>query len=338
MKGFDSLMNIRPFSDLCQEFSNWTKSNNIPFGNSEFNKYIWEIPKSAFSQWQSEMDEFKDSLPPLIYQNYLNQFLPDGSILGISNIALDNSNSVKLFKLSSITKEFSINNLLVSKSVKLPVEPNLITLPNGIQLTISSSIEPGSINISYPVDSVDLMDSSSNTHRGTLVGKGFINMSRNSNMLNSNSLLATIDYQNGILHIIRNNNSNEENFVKCRSMLKELTENSNDNDSNDNDNNDSNSSSDNSNVNIPSFSYMNLSGSFSSLSAPVTLVFEFDCSSQPSINPSEEYLSLINYSSNQEIIINQIKDSISSAINTQQNIINTYTGNFDFQLGTTIVP
>lgn len=338
---------MRPFSEFNQEFSEWIRINNIPYSHKEYVKYIWEIPKKAIEQWKTELDEYRDLFSDEVYQTYINQFEPGGSILGIYNIAHDNSNTAKLYKLTSIYKEFTINDILVSKNFQLPTPPNSITLPDGISVNLPTSIEHGTLNLFSPEEKIDLVDSVlSDISKGSLVGLGFSIGQRNENILNSNSFLATINYQTGILHIIRNNNSNEEKFVKYYKWLLDEINHSNAHICSSGGASSSNSGSGggssksffpvHSSSQVTPYSYMTVSGSFNALGEPLQLVFEFDCLKQPVIEPDEEYLSLINYSSQQEVIIQQIKKSVLESVRIQQEIINNHTGNFDFQLGTTV--
>lgn len=336
---------MRPFSDLNQEFSEWIRINNIPYSHEEYVKYIWEIPKKAIDLWKTELDEYRDLFSDEVYQTYINQFEPGGSILGIYNIAHDNSNTAKLYKLTSTYKEFTINDILVSKNFQLPTPPNRITLPDGISVNLPTSIEHGTLNLFEPYDKIDLVDSIADVSRGSLAGVGFTSGIRDANMLNSNSFLATINYQTGILHIIRNNNSNEDKFVRYYKWLIDEINHSNAHMCSSGTGTSGSTGSSGATSSFRSlhslsqvtpYDYISVSGSFYALGTPLTLVFEFDCLNQPVIEPDKEYLSLIDYSSQQEVIIQQIKESVLESVRIQQEIINNHTGNFDFQLGTTV--
>lgn len=333
---------MRTFSEFSQEFSNWMLENNLNYNYEEYIKYIWEIPKNAVSQWKTELDEYKDLFTDEVYQTYINQFEPGGSILGIYNVVHDNSSIAKLYKLTSTYKEFTIDNILVSRNFQLPVPPNRVTLPDGLSVNLPTSIEHGTLNLFEPYNKIDLVDSTKNPSRGSLTGTGFSSGIRDSNMLNSNSFLATINYQSGILHIIRNNNSNEDKFIKYYKWLVEEINHSNSHTCSSGSGTNGSGSSPSSFHSLHSLSqvtpydYISVSGSFYALGAPLTLVFQFDCNQEPPDSEDEEYKSLVSYSSNQETIINQIKSSLALSMKNNQNIINKFSGNYDFQLGTTI--
>lgn len=327
MKGFDFM---RPFSDLTQEFSNWIDSNNIKFSQEEHIKYIWQLPVSAINQWKTELDDYRDLFSDEVYQTFVNQFEDKGAVLGIYNVARDNSSIAKLYKLSSYYREFTIEDILVSRDFQLPIESNLVTLPNGSQINLPTSIEHGSIKLFYPdksnpfnlSNSIDLSDSIlKDVSKGSLVGYGFSIGSREHNRLNSNSFLATVNYQSGILHIIRNNNLNEKKFVDYYNLAKSGGSRS------------SSSGSSSSSSMITPYDYISVSGSFCTLGNPVSLVFSFDCNDKIESIEDEQYNNLTSYSNNQSLIIKKIKEDLDNSILEQQKIIQEYSNNYDFLLG-----
>ena len=306
---------MRPFSDLVCEFSSWLTENNIDFSYDEYIKYIWEVPQQAVNQWKTELDDYKHLLPDYVYNIYVKQFEEYGAIMGIYNVVHDNSSSAKLYKLSRYLKNFTINDILVTKNFFLPTENNLVELPDGRQVNLPTSIEHGTLKFNLPVD---LLDYPIDYSRGTLSGEGFNLHIRDENKINGNSLLATINYQTGLLHLIRNYDYNEELFVKYYNALKS----------------DSSNSSGNS-TSVKPYVYLSLSGSFYSLGAPVSLVFEFNCNEQIS-NENEEYNKQVSYMSEQSKIIqdsiNYYKNLFNSHLNSSLSNIPSY----DFQLGSTL--
>ena len=341
---------MRPFSDLTQEFSNWIQENNINYNHEEYVKYIWEVPKKAVDQWKTELDDYRELFTDEVYQTYINQFELNGAILGIYNVVFDDSTTAKLYKLTSSYKEFSINDILVSKLVQLPIPPNKITLPDGKSVNLPTSIEHGTLKLFYPDsenplnedNSIDLIDATlSNVSRGSLAGYGFSIGDRDDIELNHNSFLASVNYQTGILHIIRNNNPNEEKFIKYYKWLLDEIRHSSSHScptggTSSSGGTGTSFSSIHSLSQVTPYNYISVSGSFFSLGTPLTLVFSFDCEPKPQTIDDKEYNELVSYSSNQEIIIQNIQKELADSMKEQQNIINTYSNNYDFQLGSRI--
>ena len=332
---------MRPFSDLTQEFSDWLLENNISFNHEEYVKYIWEVPQQAVDQWKTELDDYRELFSDEVYQTYINQFELNGSIMGVYNIVHDNSTTAKLYKLSTSYKEFTVKDILVTKNFQLPIPSNRVTLPDGTSVNLPTSIEHGSLKLFTPENKIDLVDSILDITRGSLTGDGFAIGIRDENKLNNNSFLATINYQSGMLHIIRNNDANEEKFVRYYKWLLEEI-------SHGNSHSCSAGISSNGTPIVSSFSpihsssqvipynYISVSGSFNALGAPLTLVFSFDCIKEPEDLEDEEYKQLTSYSSNQASVIKQIKEDLDKSIKENQEIIDNYTGNYDFQLGRVI--
>ena len=309
---------MRPFSDLVCEFSNWLTENNIDLSYDEYIKYIWEVPQQAVDQWKTELDDYKHLLPDYVYNIYVKQFEEYGTIMGIYNVVHDNSTSAKLYKVSRYLKNFTINDILVTKNFFLPTENNLVELPDGRHVNLPTSIEHGTLKFNLPVD---LLDYPIDYSRGTLSSEGFNLHIRDENKINGNSLLATINYQTGLLHLIRNYDYNEELFVKYYNALKS--------------NSSSNPSSGNPGISVKPYVYLTVSGSFYSLGAPVTLVFEFNCNEQIT-DENEEYNKQVSYMSEQSKII---QDSINYYKNLSDSHLNSSLSNipsYDFQLGSTL--
>lgn len=311
------MITLRPFSDLVCEFSNWLTEKNMELSYKEYIKYIWQIPHQAAEQWKTELEDYKHLFPDYIYNIYVKQFEEYGAIMGIYNVVHDNSTSAKLYKVSRFLKNFNINDILVTKDFYLPSENNLVTLPDGIQVHLPTSIEHGSIKFNPPVD---LIDSPIDFSRGSLSSEKFRLHISNSNRINQESLLATIDYQSGLIHIIRSYLPNEQKFIRYYNLLNSSSSSSG-----------SSSSSDSSSV--PPYDYLNISGSFYSLGSPVTLEFEFNCNEQIT-QEDEEYNIQMSYMSEQSKIIQNSMNYYKNIFNNNLNSSISNIPGYDFQLGT----
>lgn len=281
---------MKSFSELVKAYYDWQRENDIDNNSNEGVNYIWELPRDAVEQWKTELEKDKYLFRDEVYQNYLHQFDEGGTLLGINNILHDDSNMVKLYKLTEYKERFIIERILVSKTQRLPIRGSEVELPDKRKIELPITVKYGSIVLDEPYD---LKDKKISYNHGTLVGEGFKRELRDSNIINDNSLLATINYHTGEIHIIRNNDENEDKFIK----------------------NAQSSFSTSSGIPIPRlpYEYLTVSGSFITLGDPVELVFSFDCTGDSSLS--------------------SLKDSINSILVNQNNYIKQYINNYDYDLG-----
>lgn len=289
---------MKSFNELVKAFYDWQEENDIVNNHEELIKYIWILPRDAVQQWKTELEKNKDLFREDIYQGYISQFDEGKTLLGISNIIHDDSDTVKLYRLTEYDEEFIIDNILVSKTQTLPIKGTEIELPGGQTFELPITIKYGSITLNEPYD---LKDSKVNQNHGVLVGDGFRKGLRESNMIGSNSLMATVNYKTGEFAIIRNNDENEINFVK---NAKPSTSSS----------SSSSGSSSSSTSTKYHYTYLTISGNFTTLGTPVELAFSFDCTGDS------------NSTVDNKAVINGI-------LLKQNEFIKQYINNYDYDLG-----
>ena len=293
----------RPYSELVSEFSNWQDENNMIDDPNEYMKYIWEIPQSVINQWKTELDDDADLFTDEEIEQYKTNFDEGGSILGIYNVVKDQSETttVKLYKLTEIDKEFAISDILVTKNYRLESSKNPVELPDGNTLELPVLIKYESIKFNEPFD---LVDHDISLQHGVLNGEKYQMELRDENKVNENSLLATINYKTGDLHLIRNFDSNEDKFVEYYNMLLAGMS--------------SGGAGGGGGTTVGTviepYDYLTVSGTYIVLGEPVELVFTFDCSYENGDEPNNN-------------------KAIMSALKGQDTTIKSFISNYDFEIG-----
>lgn len=253
---------VKSFSELTEAFFRWHRDNGIIYDIHEMVKYVWQFPQHAVDQWKKELVTFKDVIPGNLYDAYQDQFDPPGGIiLGVPTLAPhSNSNFAKLYKTTHRTQTFSKSNILVSADFTLSNYGTEVDVPGGGTANLPAAIVYNSVKFDAPLD---LEDNRVGYIRGSLIGEGFIGLERNHNRKNKESVLCTIDYQSGAVHLIRSNKENERKFIQAAAAANSST------------NNGSSGTGTGSGTQI-SYDYLDVSGTYDVLSGPLTCVFTFD--------------------------------------------------------------
>lgn len=299
---------MKTFNELVIAYNEWRNANAISTSLEENIKYIWILPTDALNEWAHELDDKSDIFNEEELANYTNMFTVGNKILGITLAATDNSNIVKLYRLTTYNSAFLFENVLCSVDGNIRTKPNNINISdtdgNSYSINLPVVVQPKSIQFDKipenNYDGVDVREGSGaplfedifdgvdqpfkNT-RGIISGKGYTAYQNNQynrdshRLININtskeseteSIFGAIDYSTGNIHLVRSFPDNEEKFITYYDELEQLLAGGG-----------SGESSESGSSTTPMFpppipyTYVNISGTFIELGEPAELVFEFN--------------------------------------------------------------
>lgn len=267
---------MKKFTDLVQAYYDWSANTdilNIPNRNI---KYLWSASESAFLAWQNELEDQKEEFTEQAYEQYQSMFQVGKIMLGFTVGCINNTNKINLYKLAERTVRWHMNDVLCSNSINILYQNGLSNKADldGNEVELLTTVVPKTLssnNISF-----DLIDIKSGTI-GAALGHEYLDGIRLHNRLEKESWLASLNYSNGDLHLIRSNTDNEAKFKKYyEELLKAVRSISNRTFTNQNEFSTTVATISYIPERPNSYKYVDISGTCNIVGNPTTLVFSFD--------------------------------------------------------------
>lgn len=216
---------MKTLSELAQYYYDWQLKTNFNHDINENTKYFWSIPQQALDGWKTEIDEYKDSFTTHVYNIYQNMFQIGHNLLGLVIGHISNDNYIRLYELNENIVSWNMQNVLCSKTINVLVTNGIkqyVQINKNTSLKLPIVIKPNTLTIDpYNDDGEILFDLIDSKHNqiGVCTSSSYELKERNQHRLKEESWLATIDYCDGDLHLIRSNTTNEKKFVDYYSYL-----------------------------------------------------------------------------------------------------------------------
>ena len=201
---------IETFGHMAAGFNDMktAKNLNIPFADSR--GYFWRIGKDARVAWEPEFEQKVSDAKPQEIESYKAMFQENSELLGIPVAKeLSDFRGIRLYKLNENPSTYTISDLLCAYDGSILSSINtLIDDPiTNEQINQIITIKPESLKMTNCFDAVDIISTKTT---GLIYGEAFKDCKRLTNRLNGESIMGTINYKNGNIHLIRSSSTNDK--------------------------------------------------------------------------------------------------------------------------------